>query len=243
MVYREIHCLSTLAYDQGNVSFAIRGTPYIDRFKIIGCCIPTAFPSTDASNNTIVFSRNGSTKTATIAPGNYNAASFPAALATAMNAVSSVKDFAVTFDDTANALTISAGSPFVIEPFSSGTTCYRQLGMGRYDVSPSGTSVSFGAPDFTNMSPLLLTSQTLISRDIIFAGNDACRLLAMIDMNTPQNTAMTWTNPGGWVFCGQEVSTLTFQLLNANTMRPVVLSQPFAITVGILTDPEDVPVA
>ena len=89
-----------------------------------------AFNTTDSSNNAVVFERSGSTKTATVSPGNYTAATFPKALQNAMNDVSAMKDYVVSFDEVTRRLTITAGSTFTIPPFNRGTTAYRQLGLG-----------------------------------------------------------------------------------------------------------------
>ncbi|KAJ3024495.1 hypothetical protein HDV00_000911 [Rhizophlyctis rosea] len=169
MVYRQYAFFTGNSVDQNNVSFPIRGSPYVAAYKIHEVTIPLAFNTTDSSNNQIVFERNGSVKSATVPSASYTAATFPGALQTALNNVSTVKDFTVTFDENTRALTISAGSAFTIRPFAQGTSMYRQLGMTKYTAPAAGTSVTFGVSDFTNTAPLLLTSTQLNSKHMVFA--------------------------------------------------------------------------
>jgi hypothetical protein len=242
MPYKEIHVYTSNSYDQANIIIGLNSPPYVDRFKLLRASIPLAFQSTDASNNRIAFVRGGTTKVASIPSGNYNAASFAPALQAAMNSVSSTQDFAVSYDSTANRLTINSPSaPVTILPFGQGTSMYTQLGMSKYDSLLTGTTVTFkGTPDFTSMAPLLLTSSTLVSRDVTFAGEEAINCLAMIDITSPQNSVQSYVNVnGGWLDAGTEVSSIELRLLNANTLQPVQMSQPYCVSVGILTSPAD----
>jgi hypothetical protein len=234
MVYREFHLYSGNCVDQTTPRFALRGGPYAAN-------LPLSFNTTDASNNRIAFQQNGDTRMATIAAANYNGSSFPPALTAAMNQVSPVKDFSVSYDEVSRRLVITSGTEFTVLPFQQGTSMYRQLGMQKYSVGNTGTSVSFGVPDFTSAAPILLTSTTLTSKDLTFAGEENINTLAMIDLNAPQNSTVTWVNQGSWVYCGADISTVDFRLLNANTLIPIEMSQPFSVTLGILTDEDDVP--
>lgn len=239
MGYKQLHFFSGNSVDPLNVSFSIRGTPYVDRFKVLSVNIPLAYNTTDSSNNVIVFERSGSTKRASVPPGSYNAATFPAALQAALNDVSTVKDFTVTFNEVTRALVIAASTPFTIQPFQGGTTAYRQIGMNKFSPAGTGTSVTFGMCDFTNTSPLLLTSSTLVSKDMSYVNEENINVLAMVDTNAPQASVARWENTGGWVHAGQELSRVDFKFLNAATLLPIELSQPYSVTIGILTDQDD----
>lgn len=240
MTYKEYHVFSNNSVDQKDVSFPIRGSPYVADFKIHSVTIPLAFNTTDTSNNTLVFERNGSVKSTSVPNGNYNAATFPAALQTALNNVSTVKDFTVTFDEVTRKLTIAAGSAFTIHPFSQGTTMYRQLGLGKYASPVTGSSVTLGISDFTNTSPLLLTSTRLNSKDMAFAGEENINVLCMIDTSSPQGTVAKWLNyNGSYCSVGSEVPSIDFRLLNGATLLPVELNQPYSVTFSILTDQDD----
>ena len=202
--------------------------------------MPLAFHTTDASNNTIVFERSGSVKRASVPNSSYNAVTFPPALEKAMNDASTTKDFTVTWDENTRLLTIAAGLAFTIHPFSAGTTIYRQLGMQKQAQPVTGTSVTFGIPDFTNTSPLLLTSSQLNSKHMVFAGEENVNVLCMIDVAAPQNSVAKWINYVG-TYCevGSEMPSVDFRLLNASTLIPIELSQPFAVTMSIVTDIDD----
>ncbi|KAJ3025684.1 hypothetical protein HDV00_012576 [Rhizophlyctis rosea] len=239
MVNRQYSLFSNNSIDQKNINFPIRGSPYVVRFKIHKITIPLSYNTTDSSNNSFTFERNGSVKTATLPPGNYTAATFPQALQDVLNAVSTVRDFAVSFDTTSRKMTINAGSAFTVRPFSGGTTLYRQLGMGKFQTQASGLSVTFGIPDFTNSAPLLLTSTSLSSKHMVYAGDENINVLAMIDTNAPQGSVAKWVNQGGYVECGAEMPNVDSRILNASTMFPVELSQPFSVTLSILSDEDD----
>lgn len=239
-MYTEVHTYSSNAFDPNNPSFPIRSAPYVDRFKILRCSIPLAYESTDSSNNVVVFSRGGFTKHATIPSASHNSATFPSALQDALNAVADTKDFVVTYDQNTRRLTLSAGSSFTIHNFSGGTTAYSQLGMNKYEPAKSGSSITFGVADFTNYAPLILTSSTLVSKSVVYASEEAINVLALIEPNAPQNSVVSWNNlNGGWLPCGSTLSRLDFRLLNGRTMLPVALSQPYSVSIGFLTDPDD----
>lgn len=238
MVYKQVHIFSGNAVDSKNTSFTLRGAPFVDRFKIMSITLPLAYLTTDASNNKVVIERDGTLKTVTIPPASYNATTFPVALETALNAVST-NNFTVTYSELGRNLTIAGENPFTIHPFQRGTTAYRQLGMGKFSPSVTGTSIALGICDFTNTAPLLLTSSTLVSKDLTFVGEENVNVLAMIDVSSPPNAVATWTNKGSWVTCGADVANIDFRFLNASTLLPIELQQPFAVTVGILTDQDD----
>lgn len=241
MVYKELHLYSNDAYDPQNPSFNIRQAPFVDRFKVLRCVIPLAYMSTDASNNTLTFTRSGSTKQAVVPAGNYNSTTFPSALEQAINSVSAVADYTVTYDSDANTLTIAAGSPFTINNYQGGTTMYAQIGMTKYSQPQTGSSITFQSPDFTNWSPLILTSPSLVSRDVIIGGDESMNILSVIPIDGPQNSIVSWENTnGGWFETGGfDLSRVEFRLLNAKTLLPITLSQPYLVSIGILTDPDD----
>ncbi|KAJ3024103.1 hypothetical protein HDV00_001009 [Rhizophlyctis rosea] len=164
---------------------------------------------------------------------------FPQALSAALNAVSTVKDFGVTFDDTKRTMTITAGGQFTIRPFPE-TTAYRQLGMTKFTPRTTGTSVSFGVCDLTNTSPILLTSNSLVSRDLTYLGEENSSVLCMIHNDAPQGSVLRWVNNGSFVYCGAELPYLNLRLLNAATMLPLQINQPFSVTFAILTDEDDI---
>lgn len=240
-MYTEINFYSSNAYDPTNPLFPVRSAPYVDRFKILRCSIPLAFETTDSTNNVVTFMRDGQTLRAVLPAANYTSATFPQALQDAMNAVVSVKDFAVSYSQDTKRLTIGSGSTFTVLPFSQGTTAYGQLGMNKFDAAKSGTSVSFGVSDFTNYAPLLLTSSSLVSKSIVFANEENINILAMIETNSPQNSVVSWTNTnGGYLNCGANLTQIDFRILNGRTLLPVTLSQPYSVSIGILTDADDI---
>ncbi|KAJ3027991.1 hypothetical protein HDV00_010703 [Rhizophlyctis rosea] len=61
----------------------------------------------------------------------------------------------------------------------------------------------------------------------------------MIDTSAPQSSVAKWINQGGYVECGAEMPNVDFRILNASKMLPVELSQPFSVTLSILSDEDD----
>ena len=120
MVYRQYSFFTNNSVDQMNVSFNIIGSPFVAAFKVHEVTMPVAFYTTDRSNSSIVLARAGNTKTATVTPGSYNAATKPGAIQTAMNNSSNVKYFVVTFNETSRKITII--NHFVCECMQSGTS-------------------------------------------------------------------------------------------------------------------------
>ena len=188
MVYREYNFFSNNSVSQKDVSFPVRGTPYVAAFKIHSVTVPLGFNTTDSSNYVVIFERSGSTKTATVSPGNYTAATFPQALQNAMNDMSAVKDYVVSFDEVTRRVTITASSTFTIHPFNRGTTAYKQLGLGKFSTSVSGATVVLGISDFTSTAALLLTSSHLNSKDMVYSGEENINVLAKINTNSPQRS-------------------------------------------------------
>ena len=238
-MYKEYQFFTNNSRDQ---TFSLRASPYIDRFKVLRVTIPLSYNTTDSSNNALRYDRDGNKTTVRIPKGNYNASSFPAALQTALNNGSD-NNWSVTYNEVDRSVTISGTNPFTIQPYEQGTTMYRMLGLSKYDVPSSGTSATFGIADLTNSAPLLLASSNLTSKDLSYVGDERINVLAMLDTSTPQNGVAHWINNGSYVFCGTEVSTVDFRGLNANTLLPVDLSQPFSVAIGCLTDPDDPVVA
>lgn len=242
MPYKELHIYTGNSIDPMNPSMGVSNSPFVAKFKVLRAGIPLAYQSTDTSNNQIAFTRSGSTKLAQIPAGNYDSVSFPQALQTALNQASTTADFVVSYNSTSNRLTIASPSSSVsILPFSGGTTMYAQLGMTRYSSPLSGNTVTFsGSPNFGGLAPLLLTSSTLVSRDVSFISEDNLNIIAMIPVSSPQNTIQFFSNENGsYLDCGTTLSRVDFRLLNANTLLPVQMSQPYTVSLGLLTAPDD----
>ena len=220
-------------------SHILRGNPYIDRFKILSVEVPISYYSTSAANNVIVLQEGATQKIATLPIGNHNAQSFPDALAASLNAVSS--GYAVTYNILTRNLTITSPTAFSIKAGNSGTTAYRSLGLSKITDSPTGTSLTTSVVDLTNNAPLLLVSSELASHDLSFAGFENVNILASISTNAQQGSLLTWVNPGGWLFSGQSLSSITFQLLDSSTLGQIDLNgQPMSVVIGTLSDEDDV---
>jgi len=220
-------------------SHILRGNPYIDRFKILSVEVPISYYSTSAANNVIVLQEGATQKIATLPIGNHNAQSFPDALAASLNAVSS--GYAVTYNILTRNLTITSPTAFSIKAGNSGTTAYRSLGLSKITDSPTDTSLTTSVVDLTNNAPLLLVSSELASHDLSFAGFENVNILASISTNAQQGSLLTWVNPGGWLFSGQSLSSITFQLLDSSTLGQIDLNgQPMSVVIGTLSDEDDV---
>ena len=239
-MYREYQFFSSNSVNQKYVTFPIKGSANCYAYKIHEVCIPLSFNTTNDSNNQIVIEREGSRKTASIPSGNYNSVTFVAALKKSFNDVADVKNFDVLYDELTRKVTIKADTSFTVLPFSKGTTMYRAIGMQKYTPATSGTDVTFKVADFTNTAPLLLTSSQLTSKNVTYVADTNISVLCMIDISQPQNSVCKWVNHcGSYIETESEISQIDFTLLNAATLRPVDISQPFSVILSMVTDADD----
>ena len=217
----------------------------VDRFKIMRMQIPMSFHSVNASNNTLLFSSSANdpaaTKQAILPPSDYNITNIEEALATALNKTSS-QTYKVTYDLDTKQLTITAPQPFRILGTSEGTTT-SWLGVGT-SMPGLGTSVTFpNLADFTVGTSILLVSRALEARNAKWLGNLNMNVLGLIDCSAP-GSVLNWENSsGGWLYApggaANFISELDLALLDSKTLKPINITTPFTLTLGILTDPED----
>lgn len=237
MVYKEFN-LFVFPSNQRQTQI-LRGTPYIDRFKLLSIDLPMSFYTTNTSNNVIVFQEGATTKTATLPVGNYTIDTITTALAAAMNSVSS--GYSVTYNILTRNLTITNAAAFSIKSFANGSTAWRALGLGRISDTSPATTFTTNVIDLTSNAPLLLVSSELASHDLTFVGYEHINVLAQISTNAPVGAIKSWVNPGGYVYCGQNLSYVSFTLLDSSTLLPVDLNgQPLSISIGTYSDEDDI---
>lgn len=236
-MYQELHVICN---GNNETKYLNNENIYIDRFKLLSISVPLTWNTTDSSNNSIVYSRNGSTKTAVLPPSSYNSVSLPSALQKALNDSSDQKDFSVTYESQTRKLTISTtGQAFQIRPASEGTTAYPLLGMSLSDpATPSGTNYSFYNSDFTQTAPLLLTSSTLSSPSVRLIGKNQNSILSVVPLTSASGTLAYYQHTGSYLSCGKTLSTFNFSLVNSRTLQPVRVST-FSVSLAILTDADD----
>lgn len=244
MVYKQLSFYTNNSIDQEYINFPIQGSLYVDRFKVLECNIPQCWQSTSSINNTLVFQVAGVTYSCVVPPGSYTTATFPTALKTAMNA-SKNNAFNVTYGADTRRFTVTGTAAFSLLPFSSGSTIFQTIGLPKYNTVLTGTSITCNAPDLTNNSPLLLTSSAFITKDNSFVGgqSNSMNIMAVISRaSTPVGSFINYTGANsGWFKCQTEISSVDFSLLDGATLGKIKMDQqPYEVTVGILTDEDDV---
>jgi hypothetical protein len=236
-MYKEFSCF--VFPNSVRTTHILRNSPYIDRFKILSIELPMSFYTTNSNNNIIVFQEGATVKSCTLPPGNYTIDTITNAIANAMNSVSS--GYSCNFNLLTRNLTITNATAFSIRSFTNGSTAWRTIGAHRLSDSASSTTWTGNVVDLTSNAPFLLVSSELSSHDLTFIGFEHINVLAMVSTNAPNGSVMSWTNPGGYVYCGQNLSYVSFMLLDSSTLLPVDLNnQPMAITIGTLSDPDDI---
>lgn len=242
MVYKQFSIYTSNSVDQDYISFAIQGSLYVDRFKVLEVNVPQCWYTTTTANNTIAYSVAGVTYKTTIAPGTYTVSTFPAVLTAAMQ-ITKANSWTCVYNANTRRFTIGGTTAFSLLPFTSGTTMFLTLGLPKYGAALTGTSVTCNACDLTNNSPLLLTSANLASKDCVYVGGASSNVNVMCVVTrsaTPTGAFINYLNPGGWLRCEQEISVIDLSLLDGATLGRIPMSQqPFEVIIGVLTDQDD----
>lgn len=218
--------------------WALPRNPYVDRWKILAITLPLSWYPVDSRNNKISVFESTVPRTYTIPPGNYNIGNIASVLQTAM------PGYTVTFDEVSRKLTFKNSTSFYIMAESQGTSAWRIIGSSRLKGTISGTTVVMpNVVDLTSNSPMLLTSTSLTSNDIHFAGKNTTNVLSVIPIDSPQMAYHTYENlNGSYVEAQQNLSFVDFTILDSSVMKPVSFQgQPFFVRLGILTDSGDMP--
>ena len=239
-MYKELLLDSSLSYNSSQPSWSLPSSPYIENFKILSVSIPASFYGVGPHNNLVKFKLAGSTVyTAIIPPGQYNVMNFPIALIAAMNAANN-NGFAATFDDVRKTFSVTGSAPFSILALSSGSTAYRLIGSKKTDHSTLATTFTGNTVDLNGTNSVILTSNSLISRDSVYVNSQSSNVLALIPLTSPQNTMNYWVNHGSYLKVGQEMPYINFQLLDAQTMQTLDLNgASFVVHLGYTDDPDD----
>lgn len=126
------------------------------RLRVVDLVFPNGVYNVNANNNSLRYTDSGAVAhTVTVAAGNYTAATFEAALKTALDASTGLHVFTVAHNTQTYKVTISAtGSNFSIQFTSALTTMARLLGFAITDVS--------GATTYTGTKALNISEPNLI---------------------------------------------------------------------------------
>lgn len=240
MVYKTIHIWSGHAVDQRNINVSLRGSPYVDRYRLEEASIPLSFPAVNEANRNVAFSVGGQRYNVTLPIGDYTIDSFPGTLTSALE--SGVPNtWNVRYDLVKRCFIVSGASAFTILPYSEGTTAWRVIGAEKYGSGLSGTTVELGSPDLSNSSPILICSQNLSSKDCLLASEENINLLAAVSpASSPSNSWLTWQSNSGWLTLGAEVPSIDITLLDGSSLRKLNMDQPFHLVIGLLTSADDV---
>ncbi|KAI9098659.1 hypothetical protein DFS34DRAFT_593282 [Phlyctochytrium arcticum] len=242
MVYHELYASS----DCGNLTGRLSEPEWfvgqaVDRFKILRMSIPMSFHSVNSSNNTILFSDkedDSAIKKAVLPPSDYNITNIEEELGAAMNR-SGNQNYTVSYDIDRKQITVTAPQPFRILSIADGSSA-SWLGIARSLMPGLATSVTFpNLADFSIGTSILLVSRSLPAKNATWLGNQAIKVIGHIDCSAP-GSVLDWENNGSWLQSnGDMISTLDISLLDSKTLFRIQLTQPFTMTMGILTDVDD----
>lgn len=236
MVYQQYVFNSDATSDPNAPMFNMGRSPHVAKFKILSVNVPLSFYTTGRHNNTVAIRENGTVRYVTLTEGSYNAATFPSLLQNALGS-----GYFVTYNESQRSLKIdNANVSFSILGMDGGTTAYSQLGARRQGESTPGNSWRGGVANLTGTSGLLLVSSELFTKDVCFANVESVNCLAMIELNTPQNSYMLWENKGGYVDSDVTLSYCRFRFLDSKTLNEVDFrGAGYTIQLGVLTDSDD----
>lgn len=194
MGLKEYHLFSSNSISDKQVSFNICGSIYAAYCRIARAVIPLSWSTTHYGNNTIAFVLNGTTYKARIKEGNHNVSTMPDAIKNALT-TAAPNGWNVTFDTITRRLTITGTTAFTLLPFDSGngSTAYRTIGLEKFQTR-TGTNVELKTGDFTNNSPILVTSSTLTTHNSSFSGEDQINLLTSIPTTSPVGSFIDYQN-------------------------------------------------
>jgi hypothetical protein len=239
MVYRELYFSSANAdnNDMSDPIFSIPENIFVDRWRIESVTLPLSWNVVGDHNNTITVIEGGVPRTVGIPSGNYNVATLGPALQTALGGT-----YQVTFNETTRKYTISNNTAFQVAPGTMGTGIWRIIGMSKTLPTPSATStVMPNVADLTNNAPVLLTSTSISSPHLTFAGRHTSNIIAVIPIDAPQGSYMTYQNMGSFLESSTSLSLIDFHILDSATLRPLQLNGcPFFVKLSVLTDQDDV---
>lgn len=240
MGYKELLLDSSTSLNPSQPTWSLPSSPYMEMFKVLSVTIPGTFYGTGSQNDKVKFKTGTSTiYTANIPHGQYNITTFPSALAAAMNDALS-NGFTATYNDTTKQITIDGNAPFSILSLLSGTTAYRLIGSKKTDASVSSKTFTGNSIDLNGTNSIILTSNSLISRDSTYINAQNSNCLALVPLTSPQNSLTYWVNPGGFLNVASECPYINLQLLDAQTMMSIDLrGASFQVSIGYTDDSDD----
>jgi hypothetical protein len=240
MVYREFLLDSSTSLNSSNPTWQVPSSPFVENMKILSVTLPASFYGVAGHNNRIVVKEGSNTFTVILPPGHYNSETFPGQLATTLNSAGTNNNYTVTFNETGRNLTIAATNNFQILALASGTTAYRLIGSKKTDLTPLGTSFTGNTIDLGGTNCVLLSSNSLLSRNSVFLNSQTSNILCMVPLLSPNNSLVYWKNPGSYLNMSTQLTHINIQLLASESMQPLDLNgASFQIHLGYTDDPDD----
>lgn len=236
MVYQQLIFDSSASADTNSPTFNVFRSPYIAKFKLLTCQVPTTFQSTGRQNNIVAIRENGTVRYVTLPYGDYTAITFPPMLQEALGGA-----YSVTYDEIQRNVKIeNPNVTFSILGLDGGTSAYAQLGWRRQGESPAGNTFQGGVSNFAGTSSLLLVCPELLTRDVMYAANPSLNVLGVVELHSPQGSYVYWENPGSWLTMGANVSYCNFRFLDSMTLNQIDFrGAPFIIQLAVLTGDDD----
>jgi hypothetical protein len=239
----EIILNSAACFDPASPEFSLPPVS-IQWFKVKEVIIPSLQNSSvDRGNNSVVFYEDtGVKRVATIPSGSYNHATFPPALASAMEQVGD-QAYHVTFDNVTKRLTVASDAAFKIASGTSGTTAYKLLGSDQHDTPNKQLSITMPYQiDLSDTNVFLLCSRALSSKYSTYIGGSSggTNVISMIP-NTQSGSIIHYIPDSEWMFLGYQLNTIDLELLDAETHRPLTSFRgPIYVRLAIADEVSDV---
>ncbi len=197
--------------------------------------LPLSFNNVDSTNNTVVFSDNNVSHTATLPAGQHSGATLADALAATMSS-SGTQTYTVTFDVPSMRLHITAPGQFKF--LSSGTTAASVLGL-KTDTTPSTNLIMPNPVDLTGTQLILLSIPQVTTDSVIYSGRESLNVLEAIPITSDLGTVEVYHNETSLFIdtLDQTISEMTIRLIDSNTLQPIDLQgQSFQVIFDVLDE-------
>jgi hypothetical protein len=214
--------------------------------KILSVSFIQDYDLVNDTNNKVAFVEDGdpTIRYATISPGNYSIANFPATIGNGLSSAGT-QGYTATYDPITRKLTVSTNGAkdFKILEGNRGTTAYLLTGMSRWSETGYGKSFVFKNPvDLSGSHPILITSNINI-RGVKYLSdfNESEQLVVTTIIPDSFGDVVTFTNDNGeFLPVDDTISKIEFHLIDSITGQELALNSPLTVRFIMSDDVNDV---
>ena len=240
MGFRSLICNSAYASNKNRPKFVLKQPEYINKFKLLSFECPLSFDIVTSTTNTFYFIETDSsstTRSVTIPVGSYTSTSICSTLDSLLNAAGTYT-YSCAFSFVTQKVTITSSSNIKI---LGASTC-KFLGVSSSDTDFGTTQEMENILNLQGPSSLYIVCQEISSSQVI-VGKEEFNIIEKIPLSGDVGTVFYYETPLStcWVESNSTISSLSFQLLDADTLEPMTLNgASFVLKLGYSDDEADV---